>query len=79
MGFPLSSCNLEMALNCTHNEPLDATGFMLSLGDVKQSSWQPRETRIPCDSDPEVEVQRSEVTHLKSHSWGEMKMCSLVG
>lgn len=46
---------------------------MLSL-DLKQFSWQPWKTIIPCGSDPEVEVQSREVTDIKSHSWEEMKL-----
>lgn len=62
---PCSPRNLAITLDCTHNKPLYATCFMLSLDDLKQFSWQPWKTYIPCDSDPEVEVQSREVTYVK--------------
>lgn len=66
--------NLAITLDCPHSKPFCGTCFRLSLDDLKQFSWQPWKTYIPCDSDPEVEVQRREVTYLQSHSWEAMRL-----
>lgn len=52
---------------------MHAPCFLLSLKALKQPSRQSCEAWIPCDSDPEVEFQRREVTYLKPHSWEEVK------